>query len=101
MKQSEASIATVLSRCSFLPGSWDKRFCRDMAFIAEHSREVELSEYQNSNLLRLAWKYRRQLPTAIVELALDEMERNADRRVAGGLGALPAFSKPRPTINNT
>jgi hypothetical protein len=31
-----------------------------------------------------------------VELALDEMERNADRRVAEGRGALPVFSRPKP-----
>ncbi len=96
MTEAEARISQALGRCSFLPASWDKRFCRDMAFVAERSRDVELSEFQNANLLRLAYKYRRQLPTVIVELALDEMERNADRRSAEGRGALPLFSKPRP-----
>ena len=96
MTEAEILISKALGHCSFLPASWDKRFCRDMAFVAEHSREVELSEFQNANLLRLAYKYRRQLPTTIVELALDEMERNADRRVADGRGALPLFSKPKP-----
>jgi hypothetical protein len=96
MTEAEVLISEALGRCSFLPASWDKRFCRDMAFIAERSREVEISEYQNANLLRLVYKYRRQLPTTIVELALDEMERNADRRSATGRGALPEFSKPKP-----
>lgn len=94
MTEAEAHIAKALGDCSFLPASWDKRFCRDMAYVGEHSREVALTEFQNANLLRLAYKYRCQLPTEIVELALDEMERNADSRAAEGRGALPPLPAP-------
>lgn len=94
MTPTEMRIAKELIRCSFLPASWDKHFCRDMAAIATNAPEHELSEYQNANLLRLVHKHRRQLPTAVIELALDEMERNTDRRAAEGRGALPLFTKP-------
>ena len=96
MTPAEIRIALALGTCSFLPASWDKRFCRDMAAIAANKPEHELSEYQNANLLRMAYKYRRQIPTTIIELTLDEMERQAERRTVEGRGALPLFSRPRP-----
>jgi hypothetical protein len=92
-----ALIARALAGCSFLPGCWDKRFARDMAFIAEHSREKDFSERQRVHLVRLAHKYRRQLATATVMLAQDLAEAAAERRVAAGLGALADFSpRERP-----
>ena len=97
MTPAEIVVAKALGRCSFLPGCWDKRFSRDMAFLAEHSPERELSDRQGAHLLRLCHKYRRQIPAEVIEAALDEMERNADRRVAAGLPALPDFSRGRAT----
>lgn len=95
MNYSETEIALALGRCSFPPASWDKRFCRDMAWAAEHSPEAVFTERQAAHLLRLAHKYRRQLPTKIMEMVLDEMEAAANRRVANGQGALPDFTPAR------
>lgn len=62
----------ALARCSFLPGSWDKRFARDMAATAEDYR---LTAKQRQCLWKMAWKYRRQMPP----LATTEARRWLDR----------------------
>jgi len=95
MTPAERSIAIALGRCSFLPGSWDKRFARDLAIVAERSPEIAYTERQSAHLLRLAHKYRRQLPSTIIEYALDEMESAAIRRVENGHAALPDFTPAR------
>lgn len=50
----------ALSKCSFLPGSADKRFVSDL--LAKH----EFNERQRALVLRLVRKYRRQIPTEII-----------------------------------
>ena len=92
MTPSERRIAAHLGACSFLPASWDKRFARDMAFHANNAPDKPLSAAQSAHLLRLCQKYRRQIPTAVLLECLDEMERQAQRRVEIGVGALPNFS---------
>jgi hypothetical protein len=93
MTPAERQIALALARCTFLPGSWQKRFARDMAAMATHAPDHPLSERQTAWLIRLAHTYRRQLPTSVIAAALDEAIENADRRVAVGLPALPPFDK--------
>jgi hypothetical protein len=95
MTPAERQIALALGRCSFLPGTWDKRFCRALASAAEHAPGVPLTERQGVHLLRLAHKYRRQLPTAVIEASLDASVEAADRRVARGEGALADFTPAR------
>lgn len=99
-RESYARMAVALGHCSFLPGGWDKRFARNMSFVAQHSPEVDFSERQRVHLIRLVHKYRRQIPTAVLVLSQDEAETAADRRVAEGKGALadftPARAAPRP-----
>lgn len=52
----------ALARCSFLPGHPHKRFARDIA-----ARPVEqLSPKQIAYALALAYRYRRQMPTALI-----------------------------------
>jgi hypothetical protein len=65
-------MAVALAACSFCPGSWDKRFSRNMAALAEHAPEKDFTERQRVHLIRLVHKYRRQIDTAVIELALDE-----------------------------
>ncbi len=65
-------IALALAKCTFLPGSWDKRFARDMAAAAKIS--ADLTTKQAAHVLRLGHKYRRQLPTEIVCLVLNEWD---------------------------
>lgn len=59
------SRALALARCTMLPGSWDKRFARDMAALAA-ARDSTISPTQAANIDRLAWKYRRQMPSLLV-----------------------------------
>jgi len=58
----EIHLATALANCSFLPGSSQKRFCRNMGDIARLSPEKELSLRQRHYMELMAWRYRRQLP---------------------------------------
>lgn len=44
-----------LSTCAFYPGSWEKRFVRDLATFPP---EQELTEKQAAALHRTAWHYR-------------------------------------------
>jgi hypothetical protein len=59
-----AKRAKALASLSYLPGTWDKRFTRDVAAIVAAGRE--LTEKQAQNVERLAWKYRRQLPARLI-----------------------------------
>lgn len=52
---SQAKWLIALSRCSFAPASYDKRFVRDLQSASE------LTERQGQELARLAHRYRRQL----------------------------------------
>jgi hypothetical protein len=58
----EIRLATALANCSFLPGSSQKRFCRNMGDIARLSPDKELSLRQRHYMELMAWRYRRQLP---------------------------------------
>ncbi len=51
-----------LAQCTFLPGYWDKRFVRNM----HQSDPAKLTENQRNQVRRLAYKYRRQMPAAVV-----------------------------------
>ena len=66
MTEYEVALATILGHCSFRPGSSHKRFCRNMAFLAVHSPEREISLRQRHFMELMAWRYRRQLPTRFV-----------------------------------
>lgn len=59
-----ADRARWLATLNYLPGSWDKRFARDVAAYVAAGRP--LSEKQVANVERLAWKYRRQLPARLI-----------------------------------
>ncbi len=65
MTPKEIAIAKRLRICTFLPGSYDKRFIRNMAFRAEHSPEKELTPKQHELLVvTMRHRYRRQLGEA-------------------------------------
>lgn len=66
MTPHEIEIATALGQCSMLPGTSQKRFCRDMAYLAQHSPERPLSDAQARYLLIMAHRYRRQIPARLV-----------------------------------
>ena len=56
MTDAQREMVTALQRCSFLPGSFDKRFVRDVA-----AQERDLTVRQDECLRGLAHKYRRQI----------------------------------------
>lgn len=57
-----AAQLKALHGVTFLPGSWDKRFVRDM-----HQRDpATMTENQCNQVRRLARKYRRQMPAHLV-----------------------------------
>ena len=93
MTPGEIAVALALGRCTFLPASWDKRFARDMASAAQHAPASEITDRQRAHLLRLCHKYRRQIPTRVLETALDEMMIAAERRALRGEPVLPDFRR--------
>lgn len=58
MTDADYRTIQALACCHFYPGSWVKRFVRDLATFP---REKELSEKQAAALARVAWHYRKQL----------------------------------------
>lgn len=63
MTEAEISLILRLNGCRFSPGSWDKRFVRDM--VGEASEVVPLvTERQAEQLPRLEKRYRKQLAAA-------------------------------------
>ncbi len=86
MTPAEIAAAKALSpsRISYLPGSFEKRFARDMAALAEAQPEKELSEKQRAFLLKMTWRYRKQLRSESYhwnlegEAFLREQERKPD-----------------------
>ena len=57
-----------LRLCSFLPASFDKRFARTMGHVADRTGGT-LTDRQRSCLNSLVYRYRRQIPAAIVAKA--------------------------------
>jgi hypothetical protein len=56
MTELEKQIATALKNCTFLPGSFDKRFVRQL------NPDKEMTEKGLKMMLDLLDKYRRQIP---------------------------------------
>ena len=60
MTDEQRDMARALGQCSFLPGSWDKRFARDMAAMAEDP-DAALTRRQAETLMEVCHRYRRQI----------------------------------------
>ena len=56
--EDKANIAKLV-RCTFLPGSFDKRFARDID--SQLANSCEITEKQRAYLVKLVHKYRRQI----------------------------------------
>lgn len=78
----------------------DKRFLVSLRHLAEHAPETLLSPRQGAFLLRLVHRYRRQLPTAICVLALDEAERLADLHPEGAASHRRSVVKTRDRLRS-
>lgn len=62
MTLEERIIAINLDKCTYLPGSFEKRFARDMAFFAKNQPDRELTARQKEWLYQQLKRYRRQIP---------------------------------------
>lgn len=56
------ALIRALAKCTFYPGSFDKRFMHD---LAEKPKTAELSEKQDLQLRRIGWSKRAQLGQSI------------------------------------
>lgn len=65
----QIQFAQALRGVVFCPGSGTKRFARDMAQLAEHQPERELTPKQAEYLRTAVIRFRRQIPAAVVDLA--------------------------------
>jgi hypothetical protein len=92
MTEYEIRLAAALSRCSFLPGSSHKRFCRNMGDIARLSPEKDISLRQRHLMELMAWRYRRQLSADLVPPAkpLDLPRKIAEPNPTKAVKAKPA-----------
>jgi hypothetical protein len=62
MTKDEIIIALNLDQCTYLPGSFEKKFARDICGQAKGSPEKELTEAQRDWLYKQLKRYRRQIP---------------------------------------
>lgn len=68
MTSQERHMALALSGCTFLPGTREKRFVRDMAWKAENEPDTPLTRKQAAYLLVVFYKYRKQLQADVSHL---------------------------------
>lgn len=64
MTDLEAERIRALSRCTMLPGSYEKRFVRDLS--VRDPVTTSLTEKQAALVESLAWRFRRQMPARLV-----------------------------------
>lgn len=69
MTEGQKTMARALAACTFVPGISTKRFARDMAHLADHGPDLELSPRQAEYLRTAVIRYRRQIPRDVVQLA--------------------------------
>jgi hypothetical protein len=62
MANAEIEIAISLGKCTYLPGSFEKRFAANLAFIARNSPEKEITEKQRVWMYNQLKRYRKQIP---------------------------------------
>ena len=61
MTDEQKQKARALEKCSFLPGSYQKRFAHSVAATARYKPELDLTEKQAKYLNDLFHQYRRQI----------------------------------------
>jgi hypothetical protein len=69
MTPEQIKLAQCLVKAKFQPGSWDKKFARDLAAMSYKQPTPELTTNQHRCLLQNVIRYRRSLDPAYVKLA--------------------------------
>jgi hypothetical protein len=96
--ESAAMRAIGPGNVTYLPGSFDKRFGRNMAALAE-AEEYALSERQRWLLWRMVWRYRRQIGSQL--LIAEALRRADDPEPAPKRAQDQAPRPPRPLPGRT
>jgi hypothetical protein len=74
MTSLEKYAAQLLRGCTFLPGSYNKRFARNIHAIS-CEEDAALSDKQRNCLWRLVYRYRRQIPDQkLIAIAKEHIE---------------------------
>lgn len=76
MTDAERRLAKALADCTFPPATSQKRFARSIAAQAEMA-EPQITDKQRAYLHMMVHRYRRQIPTNILLLRLDDAEARA------------------------
>lgn len=63
----ELRICKALEHVSMPPATSQKRFARQIAFVAANNPQIGITEKQAGYLRQLAWRFRRQMPADLVE----------------------------------
>ena len=66
MTEEQIAIAKAFYGVTFLPASREKRFARDMIFLADNCPNTDLSPKQDRYLRLVAYRFRRQMPNHLV-----------------------------------
>jgi hypothetical protein len=84
----------ALGCCTFVPGSAHKRFARDVSSV----ELVKITEAQRRQVIRLAWRYRRQMPSDLVPSkdAVDALDRDWNERRARAAATRSPRRKLKP-----
>jgi len=84
----ERMAVNCLARCTFLPGTWNKRFARDIAQQVAYTNKITVR--QRDTLWKLCRMYRRQIHIGLVTA-------EAQRRHAARTNATPQLPIDIPT----
>lgn len=76
MTDAERRLAKALADCSFPPATAQKRFARSIAAQAD-ADEPKITDKQRAYLHQMVHRYRRQIPTEVLLLRLDDAEARA------------------------
>jgi hypothetical protein len=66
MTEREVALAIALGHCTYPPATPQKRFAREMSFVAKNDPSRVLSDRQSHYLEIMAWRYRRQMPRNLI-----------------------------------
>ena len=81
MTPDQITLAQHLVKARFQPGSWDKRFARDMAAWSVQTPDKELSDNQRRTLYQQVIRYRRSLDKVYVKLAKELLAKESSQEI--------------------
>jgi len=99
LTETDRLLVSRLRVCTFLPASFEKRFARDMGDISDNAGK--LTEKQRTMLCALVWRFRRQIPAAIVAKAgiyLAERQTTHELDRLATVGVVVQFRNPLDSV---